>query len=248
MHPLALHHAVAGTLVGGTLVGGNLVGGYAQPAHVAYGGGFQQTPGYVQPSHLPYQGHGGYGGGYGYGGPGVAVYSASPMPYGVAPAGCGCGPQMMQPRTFSPCAPGRAPQMAGQLSGTMPYSGASISFEQQAPENLRKWVLGFGSTTVAASATAPIVSRPQTWFRPDRLVIPSTQSPNFLVADIKIGNRSQLMNVNAATAQLFIETATDSMVTFDTADGGIDVTLVVTNTDAGAAHAITPTIVGAAAY
>lgn len=139
------------------------------------------------------------------------------------------------------------PQASMPLQGTMPYTGASPSFAPSQPSQLRKWILGFGTTSVAANSQALIVSRPQTWFRPDRLVIPAAQAANFSLADIKIGNRSQFLNVNGAAPQIFAETATDSMVTFDTADPAVDITVVVNNITGGAAS-ITPTMIGASAY
>jgi hypothetical protein len=140
------------------------------------------------------------------------------------------------------------PAAAVPLTGAMPYSGSTPSWTPSQPTQLRKWLLGFGSATVSASGTANLTTQPQTWFRPDRLSIPSSQAPFFLITDIKIGNKSQLLNVNAINAQMFIETAVDSMVTFDTADPAVTITISVSNTDTTASHTIVPTMIGASAY
>lgn len=134
------------------------------------------------------------------------------------------------------------------LSGTMPYSGANPGFQPSQPSQLRKWVVGFGSTSVSSSSSANLTTAPQTWFRPDRLVIPSGQSANFSVTDIKIGNRSQLLNVNSIPATMFDQTAVDSMVTFDTADPAVTITVSVTNNDTTASRSIAPAMIGASAY
>jgi hypothetical protein len=96
--------------------------------------------------------------------------------------------------------------------------------------DIRQFPLGFISTGFPASAEASVVSRPQVVFRGERLIVPSNVSPSFAILDVKVGNRSQLVNSTALPAQMFIETAVGIRLSMDTAAVAQDVALIVQNT------------------
>lgn len=99
---------------------------------------------------------------------------------------------------------------------------------QVCPPDAKRIVLNF-EATVTAGASAVVTARPQTVFRPDQFIVSSLIAPSFTIDDIKIGNRSQYTAAGRANAQVFSEVSVNSQVKFDTAQGGIDVILNVTN-------------------
>lgn len=170
-------------------------------------------------------------------GPGLpAMPNLSMLTHMTPPGGVG------MPPALPPAASGSYP-----LAGRLPYGTPVPHFAPSRPRQVKRIMLGFGTTTVAASATVPLTSRPQKWFQPERLYIPASQGTNFQINDIKVGNVSMYLNTNAGGSVMFVENATDGAVTFDTADPAIDVSIVVQNLDGANSHAITPTMVGIAA-
>ena len=101
-------------------------------------------------------------------------------------------------------------------------------------DSRRRFPLGFTPTSVAAGATATIPAAPQNLFRSERLVIPSDIAFDFGVADIKVGNQSQLAQSVEVPAALFSEVAIDTQVTFDTAEVGNQISVQVRNKTVGA--------------
>ena len=136
-----------------------------------------------------------------------------------------------------------APAYAGGPGAA--YGGASQVVERPLTD-IREFPLGFGPVLFPPGNEASVISRPQVVFRGERLVVPSTVSPFFSIIDIKVGNRSQLVNSVALPAQMFIETAVGIRLSFDTAAVAQDVALIVAN---GSAVATTfqAAIVGTAA-
>lgn len=136
-------------------------------------------------------------------------------------------------------APAQAPQVIGSWPGSL---GAP---QVQAPAAMAvqggQFPVGFGPQLIPKSGQVTnVVSRNQVdLFQPVRLsIIDSAANPaaSFSIIDLKHGNKSQLINSNAIPAAGFIQTATDSLVSFTAVKGGIDMTVEVSNLDAAADH------------
>ena len=97
----------------------------------------------------------------------------------------------------------------------------------------RRYPLGLVPTTVAAATQVNIPSAPQNLFKVQRFVVPSDIAFSFRIADIKVGNQSQLAQASAIPAAVFSEVAIDTEVTFDTAEIGNQLSVDVFNTSAG---------------
>ena len=124
---------------------------------------------------------------------------------------------------------GRARQVA------LAHSAGGNVVTQRVPNKSKEIALGFDSTAaVAAAATSTITSRPQVTFRPDRLVIPATIAAAFLIADLKIGNKSQFANSTALPAEVFTQGAFGVRLKLDTAQISQDVVIQAQNISLGA--------------
>jgi hypothetical protein len=95
--------------------------------------------------------------------------------------------------------------------------------------NRRRYPLGFVPTEVDAGDAATIPAAPQNLFRPERLVIPSDICFDFGVQDIKVGNQSQFAQSVEVPAAVFSEVSIDTNVTFDTAEVGNQISILVRN-------------------
>ena len=96
-------------------------------------------------------------------------------------------------------------------------------------KNRRRYPLGFVPTEVDAGDAATIPAAPQNLFRPERLVIPSDICFDFGVQDIKVGNQSQFAQSVEVPAAVFSEVSIDTNVTFDTAEVGNQISILVRN-------------------
>ena len=99
------------------------------------------------------------------------------------------------------------------------------------PTKNRIQSLGFNRSAVPANTTVEIVARPQVLFRGTRLLVGSSIAPFFVVDDVKVGRNSQFVGTGAQPAEAFRDTATGDNVALDTCRPGVDITLIVTNTD-----------------
>ncbi len=107
--------------------------------------------------------------------------------------------------------------------------------QKNPPTRLRQQVIGYDSTsTIAAAASSTLTQRPQTIFRPERLVVPATIALAFLITDIKVGKNSQLVAAGSIPAAAFSEASTAVSLKMDTCPVGGDISLSVTNFSAGA--------------
>lgn len=95
--------------------------------------------------------------------------------------------------------------------------------------NRRRYPLGFVPTEVDSGDAATIPAAPQNLFRPERLVIPSDICFDFGVQDIKVGNQSQFAQSVEVPAAVFSEVSIDTNVTFDTAEVGNQISILVRN-------------------
>jgi hypothetical protein len=127
---------------------------------------------------------------------------------------------------------GANPAPVARLAASPGYPGGQ-QLRMKAPSKGREYVIGFDSVaTVAAAATAILTSRPQVVFRPDRMVIPASIAPAFLINDLKVGKNSQMVNSTAVPAEAFTQGAFGVRLKMDTAQISQDITLSVTNISA----------------
>lgn len=111
----------------------------------------------------------------------------------------------------------------------------------------RKLVLGFDSVAnVAALGTAALNSNPQQVFSPDRISVPATIAPNFVLNSLTIGTAIQFLNATAVHAEIFGTTATAVTMKMDTAQINSVISLNVTNLS-GAALRFFAALLGPAA-
>lgn len=96
-------------------------------------------------------------------------------------------------------------------------------------KNRRRYPLGFVPTEVDSGDAATIPAAPQNLFRPERLVIPSDIAFDFGVQDIKVGNQSQFAQSVEVPGAVFTEVSIDTNVTFDTAEVGNQISILVRN-------------------
>lgn len=104
------------------------------------------------------------------------------------------------------------------------------------PTKARRQFLGMESNgTIAANGTATITSRPQSFaFKPERLFIPATIGPDFVITDIKVGNVSQLVQSGSLPAEAFSQTSFGIEMDFDTVQTSQDFIVQVQNISGGA--------------
>jgi len=98
-----------------------------------------------------------------------------------------------------------------------------------APRSAREYAIGLGSTSIAGNSSARINVKPQLIFRPERLLVPSCLAMDFLVTDLRIGRRSQLVSKGAIPAVMFTENAFGVRLRMDTAQPSMFITISVTN-------------------
>jgi hypothetical protein len=137
--------------------------------------------------------------------------------------------------------------------------GAGFAIPQGGPQavndpgsRMRFLPMGFFSASVAKSGQANVSDKPQCTFRPERLVLPtqieaSPVNNPFVVNDIKVGNRSQFVNATGIPANTFFGDTVGVTLACDTASNGMDIILVVTNTDSSATHDFRAALLGQAA-
>jgi hypothetical protein len=110
-------------------------------------------------------------------------------------------------------------------------ANAGLLVQEQQPGATRRLVLGMSSTgAVPAGAVVSITARPQNLaFKPQRIVIPSTIAPDFLITDIKVGNVSQVVQSSTLPAEAFTQQLFDGMMEMDTVQTSQDFVLQVQN-------------------
>jgi hypothetical protein len=67
------------------------------------------------------------------------------------------------------------------------------------------YVVGFGTSTVAAHHPCKVSVIPAVAFRPERLIVPSTIAKHFRVANIEVNGVRQLRSVGSVPALMFTE-------------------------------------------
>lgn len=138
---------------------------------------------------------------------------------------------------------------AMQQAAAIKQANAGLIVREQVPTKARRLILPMASTgTVAAGASVTITSRPQTIaFKPQRIIIPSTVAPDFIITDIKVGNKSQFVQSGEISAESFVPNNGDPLeMDFDTVQTSQDFVMQIQNIS-GAARTFRATIVGRSA-
>jgi hypothetical protein len=130
--------------------------------------------------------------------------------------------------------PGGPPNYGCTSALNQPVMAVQNGQLQEVCGKARVYPLNFGADSVAAGATVPLSARPQKTFKVQRLIIPSSIAPFFTIRRISIGTNSQTVDASGIglSAEVFSEVSQNSLVEFDTACVGIDITMEVTNIDA----------------
>jgi hypothetical protein len=108
-----------------------------------------------------------------------------------------------------------------------------LMVRDKAPTKGRELALGFDSVAnVAAAGTVAVNSNPQQVFAPERIAIPATLAPNFLVNSVTIATAIQFLNATGIHAEVFSTNALDVRMKMDTAQINSVVSLNITNLSA----------------
>jgi hypothetical protein len=89
--------------------------------------------------------------------------------------------------------------------------------------------IGFFQAGVAAGTQATITTQPQTWFKPQRLVVPDSIGPFFTIDNIVIGNISQFPSPVPLPAEMFGPAAQAVVMDLATVNPALNLTIVATN-------------------
>ena len=117
----------------------------------------------------------------------------------------------------------------------LPRGATVYEVDESYASAARRLPLGFATASaVAAGATVTVTGSPQTLFRPERLIVPSSIAPFFEISDIVIGNVTQSAAAGRVSATTYSEVAVGVGLLFDTAQPGVDIQILVTNTGAEA--------------
>jgi len=155
-------------------------------------------------------------------------------PGALAPGGA-IPPFMPIPRPYrgmsQACFPGCG--TSGLNQSVMSYNAATGQFEE-ACGKARVYPLNLIAQNVAPNATATATSSPQMMFKANRIFVPSGNAANFVINNIFIGTKPQIVDASGVgtPAQIYSEVAVNNIVEFDTAYPGILVAISVTNISA----------------
>lgn len=145
---------------------------------------------------------------------------------------------------------GRAVARPRPRATVAPLAGRAMPslVKEQVPTKSRRTGLPLESTgTIAAGVTATVVGRPQDLaFKAERIIIPSTIAPDFLVVDVKVGNRSQFTASGNHAGEIFAPGSSPeaaAMFDFDTCGTSQDFIMIVQNIS-GAARTFRATVLG----
>lgn len=122
----------------------------------------------------------------------------------------------------------RVGRIAAMLA-RMKAAKASTLVKSKAPQKGREYPLGFFFAAIPGAATVDVISRPQTIFRGERLVIPAAIGAAFNVVDVRVGNVSQLPANQEIPGAVFAETSFGVRLRLDTCQVAMDIVLRVRN-------------------
>jgi hypothetical protein len=110
------------------------------------------------------------------------------------------------------------------------HGGSSPSIvERPAPHRADRITLPMSSgVSIFPNTSAQITSRPQAAaFRPERIIIGGAPQ-NWIVNDVKVGNRSQFAQSGDVPGEMFAATTIDGFVSMETVQTAMDFVMVVT--------------------
>lgn len=129
------------------------------------------------------------------------------------------------------------PRASSPMQAALAQRAASrgVMVRESDPTKGRHYVLGFDSVAnIAAGAALNIVAQPQVIFRPERIVVPASIAPGFLINDFRVGKNSQFASAGAIPAETFSQTAFGVSLKCDTAQVSQLLTIGVQNITGGA--------------
>jgi hypothetical protein len=91
------------------------------------------------------------------------------------------------------------------------------------------YLVGLELTTVRAGSSIDIGVQAEVSFRPARLIVPSNVGGDFLIAEIMVGHKNQLIAKGSLPGLMFSEKVTDVHVLRDVARAGAYLTVRVVN-------------------
>ena len=124
--------------------------------------------------------------------------------------------------------------MVGQEVGPFPFPARAAVVDAPLPTQANRDILPMSTgVPILPTQSAQITGRPQTLvFKIGRFVISNAGTAggaaDWIVNDIKIGNRSQFVQSGDVPGDLFAVNAIDTFVRFETAQTAMDVVVVVT--------------------
>jgi len=143
----------------------------------------------------------------------------------------------MDPTAGAGLWPGFGPGMCGPAAALDPNLVAALAAGRwsagltwDCPNQGVDEFLGFEcDVTVCAGDTVDIQATPQILFKPQRLIIPSTIAGQFVVRDLKVGNRPCFAGSGSIAGLAFAENSTYTKFNAETAHINQPITLTVTN-------------------
>jgi hypothetical protein len=132
----------------------------------------------------------------------------------------------------------RMAAMAKKMAARAVARKGAVAVKSRGATAARRYPLGFSGnfnvTSSGAGGDLDITTKPQIPFRGERLTLPAkmgtsllgpTESSHFVITDVKIGNRSQLVASTELPGQVFSENAFGVSMRFDTAQVAQDVVI-----------------------
>lgn len=117
------------------------------------------------------------------------------------------------------------------INAKLQRNGAAVVDRRN--QKARRFPSPVTATVVAGGAAATIRANPQTLFRPERLVVPASLAPSFVLTDLKVGNVSQFPNTGELPLEIFAQNGVDCTITLDTVNPAIDLSVSVINITGG---------------
>ena len=111
----------------------------------------------------------------------------------------------------------------------MPIGPRNALVDRPGPTRADRVLLPMSSgVSILPNTSAQITSRPQNVaFRPERVIIGGTPG-DWIVNDVKVGNRSQFSQSGDVPGETFAATTIDSFVSFETVQTAMDFVMLVT--------------------
>jgi hypothetical protein len=107
--------------------------------------------------------------------------------------------------------------------------GSANIMAPRGPSSSGVQAIGFFQAAVGAGLQAIITTQPQTWFKPQRLIVPGSIAPFFTIDNLIVGNKSQFPSPVPLPAEGFIPEAQAVVMDLDTVNPALNMTVVATN-------------------